>query len=196
MEELVAGDIGLVVGSDGFTIGDTLAGSRDVEPCPRIKVEHPTMRMIFSINSSPKSGQDGKAIQSRELKARLLREVRANPALMLEETENSDQFYLHGRGELQFGILIEKMRREGLEFMVGRPSVLIKRDENGSLIEPIEKMTLDLPETFNGEVTKLYQQRKGIILSFEESPIKDSVPRVRVSFEIPTRGLLGTRSKF
>ena len=195
VDEIAAGDIGLIAGSDALEIGDTISGLNGA-PLKRIKVEEPTMRMIFSINTTPNSGREGKAIQSRELRQRLFNETRANVALRLEDTEQPDQFYLLGRGELQFGILIEKMRREGYEFMVGRPNVLLKK-EDGVLMEPIEKMTLDLPEQCAGEVTKMYQQRKGTLISYEVAPLVGTEEqRVRLIIEIPTRGLLGTNSMY
>jgi GTP-binding protein len=196
VEEIGTGDIGLVAGSENLEIGDTLS-SLGGEALKRIKVEEPTMRMIFSINTTPNSGREGKAIQSRELRQRLLNEVRSNVALRLEDTEQPDQFYVLGRGELQFGILIEKMRREGHEFMVGRPTVLLKDDGKGNVLEPVERMTLDLPEACAGEVTKMYQQRKGVLVSYEAAAVSASdEPRVRLIFEIPTRGLLGTNSMY
>ena len=192
-DELAEGDIGLIAGSELFEIGDTLSlPSR--EPLPRIAVEAPTMKMIFSINTSPFAGKEGKPLQSRELRERLAREARANPALRLSDSDDSDQFYLHGRGELQFGILIETMRREGLEFMVGRPDVLLKYDDNGEKLEPFERLVIDLPETYSGDVTKIYQARKGTLSLFENLPGNSDVPRVRLTFEIPTRGVLGTKS--
>jgi GTP-binding protein len=195
VDEILAGDIGLIAGCENLEIGDTLS-SVTAGPLPRIKVEEPTMRMIFSINTTPNSGKEGKAIQSRELRQRLLNEVRGNVALRLEDTEVPDQFYMLGRGELQFGILIEKMRREGLEFMVGRPNVLLKV-ENGVRSEPIEKLTLDLPESCSGEVTKMYQQRKGVLVSYDALPLTGTEEqRVRLVFEIPTRGILGTNSMY
>ena len=196
VDQLVAGDIGLIAGSEILEIGDTFSGLNG-KALPRISVEEPTMRMIFSINTTPNSGREGKAIQSRELRQRLLNEVRSNVALRFEDTEVADQFYVLGRGELQFGILIEKMRREGYEFMVGRPNVLMRTDEHGHKLEPIEKMTLDLPEVCAGEVTKMYQQRKGELLAYEAtSAIGTAEQRVRLTFEIPTRGMLGTNSMY
>ena len=196
VDEIQAGDIGLIAGSEILEIGDTLSGLNGA-PLPRITVEEPTMRMIFSINTTPNSGREGKAIQSRELRQRLLNEVRSNVALRFEDTEVADQFYLLGRGELQFGILIEKMRREGHEFMVGRPNVLMRTDDHGNKLEPVEKMTLDLPEVCSGEVTKMYQQRKGSLLTYESLPsIGTGETRVRLTFEIPTRGTLGTNSMY
>ncbi len=192
VEELAAGDIGILAGCNDVYIGDTIAGDKDVEPFPRMKIDTPTLKMIFTINTSPMSGKDGEALQSRKLRERLLRECRANVALQFEETEFSDQFYLCGRGELQFGILIEEMRREGIEFMVGRPLVALVKDEEGNLLEPIELAVMDCPQDFSGEVTDLFQNRKGILSSYENLPNN----RVRLTFEIPTRGLLGMRSKY
>lgn len=195
VDEIGAGDIGLIAGCETLEIGDTLSGLNGTA-MKRISVEEPTMRMIFSINTTPHSGREGKAIQSRDLRQRLTNEIRRNVALRLEDTEQADQFYLLGRGELQFGILIETMRREGLEFMVGRPNVLMKI-ENGVKMEPFERMTLDLPETCSGEVTKMYQQRKGVLSSYEISSASGTEEqRVRLIFEIPTRGILGTNSMF
>lgn len=195
VDELSAGDIGLIAGSEFLEIGDTLSSPAG-KALKRIAVEEPTMRMIFSINTTPNSGREGKAIQSRELRQRLLNETRNNVALRLEDTDVPDQFYLLGRGELQFGILIEKMRREGYEFMVGRPNVLMK-EEGGTKLEPFERMTLDLPESASGEVTKMYQQRKGVLVSYEAAAtIGSEEPRVRLVFEIPTRGMLGTNSMY
>ncbi len=192
VESLSAGDIGILAGCDEINIGDTIAGNKDSEPFPRIAVDAPTLRMIFTINTSPMSGKDGEAIQSRKLKERLLRECRANVAVRYEDGETSEQFFLLGRGELQFSILIEQMRREGLEFMVGKPIVLMKQDEQGNLLEPIESAVLDLPSAFSGEVTELFQGRKGILSAYENL----HGDRVRLVFEIPSRGLLGVRTHY
>lgn len=195
VETIPAGDIGLIAGCEILEIGDTISGLSGTA-LKRIKVEEPTMRMIFSINTTPNSGRDGKSIQSRELRQRLANECRANVALRLEDTEQPDQFFLLGRGELQFGILIEKMRREGNEFMVGRPNVLLKKID-GVLMEPFETVTLDLPEVSAGEVTRMYQQRKGVLSSYEAAVLIGSEEqRVRLIIEIPTRGLLGTNSMY
>lgn len=194
VESLSGGDIGLVAGNEHFSIGDTLA-PKDVRPFERIAVEAPTMRMMFSINTSPMSGKEGKPLQSRELKERLWRETLHNPALRLEDTENADQFYLYGRGELQFGIIIEQMRREGVEFMVGRPGVLYQK--NGEeLLEPFERLVLDLPEVYSGDVTQIFQERKGAMTLYENLGGSLTEPRVRLTFEIPTRGILGTKSRY
>jgi GTP-binding protein len=193
--EVFAGDIAVIAGSEKTEIGDTLVGSEELGPMPRIHVEKPTLGMIFSVNTSPLSGKEGKAIQSRELRDRLLREVRQNVALRLEETATNDQFRVLGRGELQFAILIEQMRREGHEFMVGKPTVLYQTDEAGQRLEPMERAVLDMPESAVGDVTNMFQARKGILSKYEGGSGHGS-NRVRLEFDIPTRGLLGMRSRY
>ncbi len=199
VNELAAGDIGVIAGSEEIEIGDTICGSKEGQALPRISVEKPTLGMLFSVNTSPLSGKEGKAIQSRQLRERLLREVRHNVALKLEETSQPDQFRVLGRGELQLAVLTEQMRREGLEFMIGKPIVLYQKGENEQTLEPMEKTLLDLPEEYVGEVTQLFQQRKGILVHYDNlkshNPEK-SKQRVRLEFTIPTRGLLGVRSKY
>ena len=194
VDEITCGDIGLVSGCSSFEIGDTV-GTEESEALPRIAVEEPTMRMLFSVNTSPGSGTDGKAIQSRELRERLMREVRNNVALQLENAAEPDQFYLQGRGELQFSIIIETMRREGLEFMVGRPAVLMQQDGEKKL-EPFEKLSLDIPEDVSSDVTQMFQQRKGKLVSYEQTSASVESPRVRIEIEIPTRGTIGINSRF
>jgi GTP-binding protein len=195
VELLEAGDIGLIAGTESFQIGDTLVGSNSTPALARIQVEPPTIGMTFSVNTSPFSGQEGTPLQSRKLRERLEREVRTNVALRFEETSVPDQFRLLGRGELQFAILIEQMRREGAEFMVGKPSVLFK-NEGGQRLEPFEKAVLDLPEDFAGDITNLFNQRRGILQAYEKLNTGGLQERVRLAFEIPTRGLLGIRSRF
>lgn len=192
VESLESGDIGILAGCEDVWIGDTICRSEDAECFQQITVDAPTLKMTFTINTSPLSGRDGTAIQSRQLRDRILRECRANVALQFEEGSSSEEFGLLGRGELQFAILIETMRREGLEFMVGRPIVMIKTDESGNKLEPIETAVCDVPEDFTGDVTSLFQNRKGILASYEV--ISDG--RVRLTFDIPTRGLIGIRSRF
>ena len=192
VDTLTAGEIGIIAGCPDVCIGDTLAGSESVEPFERLSVDAPTLRMTFTVNTGPLSGRDGEAVQSRKLRERLLRECRANVAFGIEEGESAEQFYMLGRGELQFAILIETMRREGLEFMVGRPIVMLKKDADGKQTEPIELAVCDLPEEFSGDVTSLFQNRKGILAGFDQ--IGNN--RVRLSFEIPTRGLIGIRSQY
>jgi len=197
VEELVAGDIGVIAGIENFQIGDTLVSGENTPALPRIFVEKPTLAMIFSVNTSPFSGQEGEAVQSRKLRERLLKEVRHNVALRFEDTSQADQFRVLGRGELQFAILIEQMRREGFEFMVGKPIVLYKTDESGQRLEPMERAVLDLPEHSTGEVTQMFQGRKGLLTKYEARG-EPGLPhtRVRLEFEVPTRGLLGIRSKY
>jgi len=198
VEELQAGDIGLVAGCPNYQIGDTITSTKEVPIIPRVAVEPPTLAMIFSINTSPLSGQEGDAIQSRKLRDRLVRETRMNVALRFEETDQPDQFRVLGRGELQFAVLIEQMRREGSEFMVARPAVLYKTDANGNRLEPIELAVLDLPETYSSDVTRLFQERRGILQKYENQSIASTggTSRVRLEIEVPTRGLLGMRSKY
>lgn len=196
VDTLEAGDIGLIAGCEDVDIGDTLTGSMETAALPRIKVDLPTIGMIFSVNTSPFSGKEGDPLQSRKLRERLLREVRHNVALRFEETEFPDQFRVLGRGELQFAILVEQMRREGSEFMIGKPTVLFK-EENGQRLEPYERAILDLPEAFSGDVTALFQSRKGILHGYEKFDHGSAEKsRVRLTFEIPTRGLLGIRSRY
>ncbi len=188
--ELSMGDIGMIAGAENLEIGDTLAELETSPPLKRLSVEKPTLGMIFSVNTSPLSGKEGEAIQSRKLKDRLVREVRQNVALRLEETGQNDQFRLLGRGELQFAILIEQMRRENFEFMVGKPTVLYQTNPQGGVLEPMERAVLDLPEKYSGDVTRIFQQRKGILVKY------DKQSRIRLEFDIPSRGLLGIRSRY
>ncbi len=198
VDELQAGDIGLVAGCPNYQIGDTLTANKEVAIIPRVTVEPPTLAMIFSINTSPLSGQEGDAIQSRKLRDRLVKETRMNVALKFEETDQPDQFRVLGRGELQFAVLIEQMRREGSEFMVARPAVLYKTDANGNRLEPVELAVLDLPEVYASDVTRLFQERRGILQKYENQSVASTggTSRVRLEIEVPTRGLLGMRSKY
>ncbi|NCN41392.1 GTP-binding protein, partial [bacterium] len=197
--QLLAGDVAVVAGTEDFQIGDTITSDETLPALERLAVNKPTLAMVFSVNTSPFSGKDGEAVQSRKLRERLLREVRLNVAVRFEETELPDQFRVLGRGELQFAILIEQMRREGLEFMVGRPIVLTKV-EDGVKMEPLERATLDLPEEFSGEVTRMFQERKGLLVSYVTSGTQSGSGgvqnRVRLEFDVPTRGLLGMRTKY
>ena len=196
--ELQAGDIGVIAGNENVEIGDTVTSNPEVAPLPRIIVEKPTLAMLFSVNTSPYSGMEGEAIQSRKLRERLLKEVRHNVALRFEEVETSDQFRILGRGELQFAILIEQMRREGFEFMVGKPLVLYQTAADGGRLEPFEKAVLDLPEEYASDVTRIFQERKGMLTKYEAMPHHEGIgkQRVRLEFDIPSRGLLGIRSRY
>jgi len=196
--EVQAGDIAVIAGNEGVEIGDTVSATAEMAPLPRIIVEKPTLAMLFSVNTSPLSGQEGEAIQSRKLRERLLKEVRHNVALRFEEAETSDQFRVLGRGELQFAILIEQMRREGFEFMVGKPLVLYREGPNGERMEPNERAVLDLPEEHASDVTRIFQERKGTLVKYEALPHVEGIgrQRVRLEFDIPSRGLLGIRSRY
>jgi GTP-binding protein len=193
--ELGMGDIGVIAGNESVEIGDTLAGNEEIKALPRIIVEKPTLGMVFSVNTSPLAGKEGEAIQSRKLRDRLVREVRQNVALRMEDTPTTDQFRVLGRGELQLAILIEQMRREGFEFMVGKPTVLYQTDESGQILEPLERAVLDLPEKCSGDVTNMFQSRKGLLTKYEGGSGNGS-GRIRLEFDIPTRGLLGMRSRY
>ncbi|MES2769174.1 MAG: translational GTPase TypA [Bdellovibrionota bacterium] len=198
-EVVQGGDIVAVAGSDEFQIGDTLTQDPNTKPLERIHVTAPTLAMVFSVNTSPFSGRDGEAVQSRKLRERLLREVRHNVAIKFGETEVPDQFRIFGRGELQFSILIEQMRREGVEIMVGKPIVLTEMID-GVKHEPLERLNLDLPEDYASDVTRMFQERKGVLVSYENAGSYSSSTgvkqRVRLEFDVPTRGLLGMRSKY
>ncbi len=194
--QLISGDIGMISGAETVEIGDTLTELDSTPALPRINVEKPTLGMIFSVNTSPLSGKEGEAIQSRKLRDRLVREIRQNVAIKLEETGSNDQFRLLGRGELQFAILIEQMRRENFEFMVGKPTVLYQKDELGNLLEPLERAILDLPEKYTGDVTRIFQERKGLLVKFDTSQASRISNRVRLEIDIPSRGLLGIRSRY
>lgn len=191
VDTLEAGEIGIISGCNEVEIGDTIGSTKEIDPFARIKVQVPTIRMIFSINTSPMSGLDGEAIQSRKLKERLERECRANVAIQMTDGDSTDQFFVLGRGELQFAILIEQMRREGLEFMVGRP-VVETRIVDGEKQEPVERAVLELPEAHSGEVTEMFQTRKGILANYEATGNE----RVKLEFDIPSRGLLGIRTHY
>jgi len=191
-EELLAGDIGILAGSENFEIGDTLASDEASETFERIQVEKPTVGILFCVNTSPTAGREGKPLLSRTLSDRLIRETKKNVALRMQPTESPDQFRVFGRGELQFAILIEQMRREGFEFMVGKPTVLL-RGSGENIEEPVERALADVPQEAANDVTSLFQTRRGLLQSYESL---ESMGRVRLTFEIPTRGLLGMRSKF
>ncbi len=191
-QELLAGDIGMIAGYEDINIGDTISSLKDVPPLKRTAIDLPTLKMTFTINTGPLCGKEGEAVQSRKLKDRLLRECRNNVALKYMDGPSPEQFYLFGRGELQFAILIETMRRENLEFMIGRPEVVLKKDSAGNTLEPIEIALLDLPKPYVGDVTEMFQTKKGRMSFYEEIGNE----RVRLTFEIPSRGLLGIRSRF
>jgi GTP-binding protein len=187
-QEVRAGDICAVVGLENFNIGDTIADSEFPEALPVISVDEPTMSMLFSINTSPFFGKDGKFVTSRQLRDRLMKETERNLALRVEDTGNADSFLVYGRGILHLGILIETMRREGFELTVGQPTVLIK-EIDGKKNEPYEVLVVDVPAEYSGKVIDMVTQRKGELLVMET---KGQIQHLE--FEVPSRGLIGLRS--
>ena len=188
VEEVKAGDLCAIVGLEGFEIGDTVADIESPEALPTIKIDEPTMSMLFTINDSPFFGQEGKFVTSRHLKDRLQKELERNLALKLESTDSSDSFNVFGRGVLHLSVLIETMRREGYELQVGQPQVIIK-ELDGVKSEPIEELTIDLPETYSGKAIEVVAIKKGEMLSM--------VPkgeRMLLEFNIPSRGIIGLRN--
>ena len=188
VDEVQCGDICAVVGIDGFEIGDTIADFEDPEALPPIAVDEPTMSMLFMINNSPFFGKDGKFVTSRHIKERLDKELEKNLALRVKPGLNADSFVVYGRGVLHLSVLIETMRREGFELQVGQPKVLDKTI-GGKRCEPIEELSIEVPEQFVGAAIELSTRRKGALIRME--PRGD---RTLLEFEIPTRGLMGLRS--
>ena len=188
VDEVQCGDICAVVGIEGFEIGDTIADIDNPEALPPIAVDEPTMSMMFMINNSPFFGKDGKFVTSRHLKDRLEKELEKNLALRVKPGVNADSFVVYGRGVLHLSVLIETMRREGFELQVGQPKVLDKTI-GGKRCEPIDELSIEVPEQFVGAAIELSTRRKGALIRME--PRGD---RTLLEFEIPTRGLMGLRS--
>lgn len=188
-EEVFAGDICAVVGLEDFGIGDTITDFENPEALAMIKVDEPTMNMMFMINNSPFFGQDGKFVTSRHLRDRLMKETEKNLALRVEETGSSDSFLVYGRGILHLSILIETMRREGYEFMVGQPQVLVK-EIDGVKCEPYEILVVDVPMEFAGKVIDMVTMKKGEMLIMDTKGDQQ-----HLEFKIPSRGLIGLRSQ-
>ncbi|MDD6254081.1 MAG: translational GTPase TypA [Candidatus Cryptobacteroides sp.] len=188
VQTVQCGDICAVVGIDGFEIGDTIADFENPEALPPIAVDEPTMSMLFTINNSPFFGKDGKYVTSRHIKDRLDKELEKNLALRVKPGLNADSFVVYGRGVLHLSVLIEEMRREGFELQVGQPKVLDKTI-NGQRCEPIEELSIEVPEQFVGAAIEISTRRKGALIHME--PRGD---RTLLEFEIPTRGLMGLRS--
>ena len=188
VEKVPCGEICAVVGLEDFEIGDTIADYENPEPLPPISVDEPTMSMLFCINDSPFFGREGKYVTSRHLKERLDRELEKNLALRVKPGPTADSFIVYGRGVLHLSILIETMRREGFELQVGQPKVLDKTI-NGVRCEPIESLTIDLPEEFVGKAIEMTTRRKGALIRMEAKG-----DRVHLDFDIPSRGIIGLRS--
>jgi GTP-binding protein len=193
VEKAGVGEIVALAGFDDIEIGETITLIDNPKPLPVIAVDEPTISMIFGVNTSPFSGIDGKYVTSRQIKERLDKELLGNVALRVSETDSPDQFKVSGRGELQLAILIEMMRREGYELQVSKPEVITKRDEEtGELQEPIELVVIDVPEEFIGVVTEALGRRKGQM----KKMINNGSGRVRLEYEVPSRGLIGFRGEF
>lgn len=188
VDTVQCGDICAVVGIDGFEIGDTIADLENPEALPPISIDEPTMSMLFTINNSPFFGKDGKFVTSRHIKERLDKELEKNLALKVKPGMNADSFVVYGRGVLHLSVLIEEMRREGFELQVGQPKVLDKTI-NGQRCEPIEDLSIEVPEQFVGTAIELATRRKGALIHME--PRGD---RTLLNFDMPTRGLMGLRS--
>lgn len=188
VEEVQCGDICAVVGIDGFEIGDTIADYDKPEALPPIAVDEPTMSMLFTINNSPFFGRDGKYVTSRHIKERLEKELEKNLALRVKQGPSADSFIVYGRGVLHLSVLIETMRREGFELQVGQPKV-IDKVIGGQRCEPIEELSIEVPEQFVGAAIEIATRRRGAMIHM--GPRGD---RVLLEFEIPTRGLMGLRS--
>ncbi len=188
VEEVPAGEICALVGIDGFDIGDSICDFENPEPLKPIAIDEPTMSMLFTINDSPFFGKDGKFVTSRHLKDRLDKELEKNLALRVQDGETADSFIVFGRGVLHISVLIETMRREGYELQVGQPKVIFK-EINGQKCEPMEFLTIDLPEEFAGRAIELVTKRKGVMFKMEQRG-----DRSHLEFEIPSRGLIGLRS--
>ena len=191
IEKAEPGDIISIAGIEGIHIGDTITSATDPRPLPRIVVDEPTISMIFSVNTSPFAGKDGQHVTSRKIRERLDKELLANVAIKVEDTDSPDRFKVSGRGELQLAILIEQMRREGYELNVARPQVVTQKID-GELCEPIELAVIDVPDQFIGVVTEAMGRRKGTMAKM----VNHGHGRVRMEFEIPSRGLIGFRNEF
>jgi GTP-binding protein len=189
VQQVIAGDICAIVGVEGFEIGDTIADFENPEGLKTIDIDEPTMSMLFTINDSPFFGKEGKFVTSRHIRERLTKELEKNLAMKLGETDSADKFMVFGRGVLHLSVLIETMRREGYELQIGQPQVIIK-EIDGKKCEPIEELTIDLPESLSGRAVEFVTMRKGEMLSMETKG-----ERMIVKFNIPSRGIIGLRNQ-
>ena len=189
VELVSSGELCAITGIEDFEIGDTIADADQPEALPRISIDEPTMNMLFTINNSPFFGKEGKFVTSRHVRDRLIKETEKNLALRVEQGDTEDKFIVFGRGILHLSVLIETMRREGYELMVGQPQVIFKEGENGERLEPVETLIVDVPEETAGKVIELVTQRKGEMLIME--PKGDLQ---HLEFEIPSRGIIGLRN--
>lgn len=190
VESAKAGDIVCISGLENLSIGDTVCAPTNIEPVPFVKISEPTVEMTFSVNDSPFAGKEGKFVTTRHLRDRLFKEMLKDVSLRVEETDSADSYRVCGRGEMHLSILIETMRRGGYEFQVGPPKVMFK-EESGVLLEPIEKLVVDVPEDKTGSVFSSMGVRKGELLTMENIG-----SRIRLEFKVPARGLFGYKSQF
>lgn len=188
VSEVQAGDICAVTGIEGFEIGDVICDFENPEPLPTIELDEPTMSMMFSINDSPFFGKEGKFVTSRHIQERLQKELEKNLAMRVADTDKADKWIVYGRGVLHLSVLIETMRREGYELQVGQPQVIIK-EINGVKCEPVEELTIDLPEEFSGTAVEAVTKRKGEMTNMEPKG-----ERMIIQFQIPSRGIIGLRN--
>ena len=188
VESVKSGDICALVGIEGFEIGDTIADFKNPEPLPRIAIDEPTMSMTFTINDSPFFGKDGKFVTSRHIADRLTKELDKNLALRVERAERDDSWTVYGRGVLHLSVLIETMRREGYELQVGQPQVIIK-EIDGVKCEPVESLSINVPEEYSSKVIDLVTRRRGEMVSMETQN-----DRIHLEFNIPSRGIIGLRT--
>ena len=190
VERADAGEIVALTGIAQVTISDTLADPERPDALPAIAVEEPTLRLTFGVNTSPFAGREGKFVTSRQIRDRLRRELETNVSLRVAETDKADVFQVSGRGELHLAVLIETMRREGYEFEVSRPEVIVRRTEDGRLLEPFERLLIDTTAESTGAVNELLGPRRATLLDLRQ----DDTGRVRMEFTVPTRGLIGFRN--
>lgn len=191
IDHAMVGEIVCIAGIGDSNIGDTICSLDNVEPLPFINIDEPTISMTFSVNNSPFAGQEGKFVTSRHLRARLMKEMETNVAMRLEETESPDSYIVKGRGELHLSILIENMRRQGFEFQVSKPTVIVKNIDDVKS-EPIEQLIIDVPEEFVGAVIEKLGSRKAEMVNM----LPPDKGYTRLEFKIPSRGLIGYRSEF
>lgn len=190
-DEAKAGDIVALIGLSDANIGDTIADYDNPEPLKGLKIDEPTLSMVFSVNNSPFAGREGEYVTSRHLRDRLFKEVETNVSMKVEETDTTEAFKVSGRGELHLSILIETMRREGYELQVGKPEVVFHRDAKGHLLEPMEALTIDVPQDYMGAVMEALGLRKAELQNMTEM-----AGYLRMEFNIPARGLIGFRNQF
>ena len=192
VKEAASGDIIAISGIADVNVGQTLASDAKPEAIESFEISKPTLSMLFSVNDSPFAGQEGKEVTSRKIRERLMKEVMTNVALQVEETDSADTFRVSGRGELHLSVLIENMRREGFELAISRPQVITRTAEDGTLLEPVEHVTIDVPDEYNGVVIEKMGRRKAEMKHMEA--LRGGM--VRLEFEIPTRGLIGYSQEF